>query len=242
MSDSDYAIYWHYGTNAQRLAFTPTPGSGQPIYGWRETDTSAVYLYDTSWHQISGAGSVSLTTGVTGVLPVANGGTGTASGATIIRATITLNNAQIINLPTTSIVIVTAPASGSQINFISGYLSAKFTTGYTGASASNSWLAVTWGGSIQNASSYLANDNTVTPSLGYLTSFLATGNNTAALVPWQDTSIETEQWGTLTGVIPQSSVDNQALELTILNGAVNLGGGNAANSLKVVVYYTIETF
>ena len=56
MSDTSYAVYQHYGTAAQRAAFTPSPpGSGQPIYLWYETDTGDVYLYDTSWHLISTA-------------------------------------------------------------------------------------------------------------------------------------------------------------------------------------------
>jgi hypothetical protein len=57
MSDYRYDTYQHYGTNAERLAFTPTPPTltgSQPIYIWYETDTGNSYLYDTSWHQIVG--------------------------------------------------------------------------------------------------------------------------------------------------------------------------------------------
>src|SRR3990170_3103366 len=59
MSDTSYAVYQHYGTAAQRAAFTPVPpSSGQPIYIWYETDTGNTYLYDSSWHAISsGAGA-----------------------------------------------------------------------------------------------------------------------------------------------------------------------------------------
>lgn len=51
MSDTAYPIYQHYGTNAERLAFTPDPpASGQPIYIWYETDNpDDFYIYTTAW-------------------------------------------------------------------------------------------------------------------------------------------------------------------------------------------------
>lgn len=60
MSDTSYSVYQHYGTNAQRLAFTPSPpATGQPVYIWYETDTGDTYIYDTSWHAVtSGGGAV----------------------------------------------------------------------------------------------------------------------------------------------------------------------------------------
>jgi hypothetical protein len=55
MSDTTYQTFQHYGTNAERLAFTPNPGLGiQPIYIWFETDTGQTWLYHTTWVQISG--------------------------------------------------------------------------------------------------------------------------------------------------------------------------------------------
>lgn len=54
-SDLRYDVFQHYGTNAERLAFTPNPAvsSGyQPIYIWFETDTGEVWLYDTGWNFI----------------------------------------------------------------------------------------------------------------------------------------------------------------------------------------------
>lgn len=60
MSDTSYAVFQHYGTAAQRAAFTPSPAAtGQPIYIWYETDTGSVYLYDTSWHFVSGSTAAS---------------------------------------------------------------------------------------------------------------------------------------------------------------------------------------
>ncbi len=58
MSDTSYPVYQHYGTNAQRTAFTPTPSGGQPVYIWYESDTGNTYLYSTGWHQIANTGGV----------------------------------------------------------------------------------------------------------------------------------------------------------------------------------------
>lgn len=58
MSDTTYETFQHYGTNADRLAFTPNPSAGiQPIYIWYETDTNNVYVYTTAWHLVSGSSS-----------------------------------------------------------------------------------------------------------------------------------------------------------------------------------------
>lgn len=68
MSDTSFPVYMHYGTNAERLAFVPTPpASGQPIYIWYETDTGDTYLYDSSWHQIAGpgGGAINVSAGTT---------------------------------------------------------------------------------------------------------------------------------------------------------------------------------
>jgi len=60
MSDTAYPVFQHYGTAAQRAAFTPAPpATGQPIYLWYETDTGNTYLYDSAWHALSGGGSFS---------------------------------------------------------------------------------------------------------------------------------------------------------------------------------------
>lgn len=65
MSDTALPTFLHYGTNAQRLAFTPSPAAGtQPIYLWYATDTSLLWLYDTSWHQLTSSSLVSPWSGI----------------------------------------------------------------------------------------------------------------------------------------------------------------------------------
>jgi len=50
MSDTAYPTFQHYGTAAERAAFTPAPASGtQPVYIWYETDTDNIYIYTTAW-------------------------------------------------------------------------------------------------------------------------------------------------------------------------------------------------
>lgn len=85
MSDTTYNKYQHYGTAAERAAFTPSPPAGvKPIYIWYETDTGNTYLYHTSWIQLNSSvrrqitlvidgGSSVITTGQKGYisLPVA---------------------------------------------------------------------------------------------------------------------------------------------------------------------------
>lgn len=59
MSDTVFSTFMHYGTEAERLAFTPDPAAGiQPIYIWYETDSGDVHLYDTSWHIVSIAAAI----------------------------------------------------------------------------------------------------------------------------------------------------------------------------------------
>jgi hypothetical protein len=63
MSDILLQTYLHYGTNAERIAFTPDPPTVSAVavkvvYIWHETDTGSTFLYDTTWHQIGSAGFI----------------------------------------------------------------------------------------------------------------------------------------------------------------------------------------
>ncbi len=69
MSDSTLQSFHCYGTNAQRLAFTPSvPTStglgGGVVYIWYETDTTLTYAYHGSWSQVGG-GAMTLITETT---------------------------------------------------------------------------------------------------------------------------------------------------------------------------------
>lgn len=69
MSDATLNRFLAYGTDAQRLAFTPappTPASGpSPAYVWFATDTKHLWVYDTGWEDL---GSLSGAFALTGVI------------------------------------------------------------------------------------------------------------------------------------------------------------------------------
>lgn len=284
MSDQQYEIFQQYGTNAERLAFTPNPAAGiQPIYIWYETDTGSSYVYDSSWHTLAGAGGglpasvqgdlfyasgvntvvalaknasatrylsntggsnnpawaqVNVANGVTGILPVANGGTGSASGAAILKAEVTLTDAQVKALPTTAFTLVAAPGLGFTIVPLMVYLNSKFVAGaYTNINANSSMqvdlpVGSTW-------SNYLANDSGA--SLTYLSTFLGASSGRVVFREYQDVSTTSPGWGPLV-YPPGSTFENGALQLKVDNGGSgDFTGGNAANGLKVVTYYTVES-
>lgn len=62
MSDTKINQIIQYGTNAQRVAFTPDPPlvatlPVQTLYEWYETDTGDFYIWDgTAWVAIGGTG------------------------------------------------------------------------------------------------------------------------------------------------------------------------------------------
>jgi hypothetical protein len=89
------------------------------------------------------------------------------------------------------------------------------------------------------ASGYVANDSTLTPARSYLTALLtAAAKRNATLREWVDT-VETSQWGNLASVDADES--GHGLELFLdNNGSGNLTGGNAANTMTVETYYTLE--
>jgi len=94
MSDTALPVIFHYGTNTQRLAFTPSPAAGvNQLYIWYETDTNNAYVYTTGWHQISSSsiGTVTNTGTLTsGKTIIGNGSadvTVSSLTATIVKST-----------------------------------------------------------------------------------------------------------------------------------------------------------
>ncbi len=65
MSDTSLNKFVGYGTNAERIAFTPSPATiaaaPKQLYLWYTTDTTKLWGYDTSWHDLSAAGTGDVT-------------------------------------------------------------------------------------------------------------------------------------------------------------------------------------
>lgn len=355
MSDTGYDVFQHYGTDAERLAFTPDPSTAtdvQPIYIWYATDTGLTWLYDTTWHSIAGPGGsipttaqgdllyasgvntlaalaknatatrylsntgasnnpawaqVDLTNGVTGdlpfsnlaqgaalsvlgvtgnatadvasiaaasdhqvlrrsgtavafgqvnlaqsaaitgVLPIANGGSGSASGYGLLKATGTLTDAQVKALPTTPFALIAAPAVGFYIDWHWIVLITKFAAGaYTNLNATYCIIAASVNGGAPSIN--IVNDSTTTPALTTLTRFVGAATRRVRLCPYVETVGPTGEMyvisstadGTV-GIDAMATLDNKALQLYAdNNGSGDFTGGNAANTLVYEVGYTVE--
>ena len=98
--------------------------------------------------------------------------------------------------------------------------------------------------SVDDVGSYLPNDAAIAAgSKTRLTDLLGTTTNSRTWLNgfYFDTEA-VDGWGPVPQVFATTDGVNAALQIQIVNGSSgNLTGGNAANSLTVVVYYTIET-
>ncbi len=160
--------------------------------------------------------------------------------AAIYQATVTLTDAQIKALPTTPITVVSAPGANKVIQPIFANLFAKTTSGaYTNINAAaNLTLAMP----SLFAMSYIPNDAAMTTigSHTRLTDILGGANNRRAeLMPFFETEA-VDSWGPVGTIGASTGGVNEALQVLIDNGGSGaLTGGNAANSLTVVVLYSI---
>jgi hypothetical protein len=199
------------------------------------------YLSNTGTTNNPAWAQVALATGVSGILPVANGGTGSASGAALLTATVALTNAQILALPTTPITLVSAPGSGFAIQPFLVSLYSKTSAGaYTNIHAAAE--IHTRFDATHQGMGYIVNDTLITNGSATLATDLlgTTTNKRATLVPEQTTE-NADDWGPLPFVASTTGFDNAALMLSMTNTVGNLTGGNAANTLTVRIYYVIET-
>ncbi len=165
MSDSLLETFLRYGTNAQRIAFTPDPPtvSGvavKVLYEWRETDTGDVYVYDTAWHLIS-SGTATAITALTGDV--------TASGPGSVAATIANNAVTTSKIATTAVTLarianasassklVGSGASGSGSSYAEISLGSGLTMTGTTLSASGTGGTVTATGTLTSGKTIIGN-------------------------------------------------------------------------------------
>lgn len=159
---------------------------------------------------------------------------GGGGGGEVSTATITLDNDQIKTLPTIPVEIVPAPGAGYILCLTRAIYISNFAAGaYSGIDTDISYL-VLGTSALNEFSSYVVNYST--DSLTTLTSFL--GSTTPKINDVIVSSLIVEGLGSYNGVANLSTRENTNIALFALNGA-NFTGGNAANTLKVQVWYTV---
>jgi hypothetical protein len=183
-----------------------------------------------------GAVNVGQSAAITGVLPVANGGTGLATAGNLLSsATVTINNADIIAMHTSSPVLVAAPGAGFRLVLHEVVVQTNFIAGYTNISAS-AFLALNYSGGTE-ISNYLFNDAGLSET-GFTTVFSTNPVSSFIFREWMRAYDPTngDDWGN--AVFPKASkFDNESIVLNMENGS-NLTGGNAGNQIVVTTYYT----
>lgn len=181
-----------------------------------------------------GAVNLAQSAAVTGVLPVANGGTGSASGASILFGQTTLTNAQILALPTTGVDLVATPGANRAILPIWGLLNMDASAGaYANINADGFLFLQTSGNNLM--SNYVA--NVTAPSRTYLSTLLGATRFCVPLMAYCDT-LETDQWGNLANPFARANLENRSLQIKADNGGSgDFTGGNAANTCVVTVLY-----
>lgn len=203
-------------------------------------DTNATrYLANTGTSNNPAWAQVALTTGVTGTLPVANGGTGVSSGLGVIRtSSLSLTNAQILASPTTEYEVIPALGAGFAPNYLWSVWKIDPSGGDYTDIDSGAYAVIGTTGEAIALSSYFPNDSGL--SLTCMNDWL-TGGKHLATIPAYLTS--GDSWGLIApGNVGLASLENTSIKLIVVNGGSgNFTGGNAANTWTLTTYYTIES-
>jgi hypothetical protein len=174
-----------------------------------------------------------------------------AIGADLTCRTITtLTNAQIIALPTTPITIVAAQGTNKSIKPIGVSLYLKSGSGaYGTVNTTYADLSLRANGSYYINYPISVNDSTTTPVLSQLTAFLVNTHETVinaspvplSAIPVAGAGGYVIQDSQTSGGILATDLRNKSLDLYMdNNGSGVLSGGNAANTLRVIVYWVRE--
>jgi hypothetical protein len=163
----------------------------------------------------------------------------TTTGYIPLVRVVTLTDAQIKSLPTTPITIVAAPASGFRVRALHVSFSVDTNAGaYTNI---NAMYADIHGGDYGLYG--LIDDATPVPALTNLTQILGSAARTVYDVSIPNNAAIGTGIGYVqnTNVETKAAVDAVAFQLAGDNsGSGNWTGGNAANTMKVTLYYVIE--
>ncbi len=172
------------------------------------------------------AGAVDLTTNVTGVLPVANGGTGTSTGPIIHTATVEIDDAAFKTLPSTYVEIVPAPGSTDLFLMpICAYLFLAATVPYTGVDAgTQKGLSVAYGDWDADALNFFVE---------FTGASFATQLTPIVRVP--DAAMLAAEYAGAMGTFFGGNFPLKAIAWN----SVDYGGGDVANRYRITVLYTI---
>lgn len=161
----------------------------------------------------------------------------------VLTAIVTLTDAQIKALPTTPISLVSAPGAGKRVRPIAVSLSLDSSAGaYTNINATYCDLHLLQGTDITGLGP--VDDSTTSAALAQITATLGAASKTIydLAIPKQSSPATTPKGYVLSSVYSNAQQANAVLQLASNNnGSGNFTGGNVANTLKVTVYYIIET-
>lgn len=167
----------------------------------------------------------------------------------VLSATVPLTNAQIKALPGTDIQLVAAPGASKMIVPLYAFLTADFAVAYSGIDASSEYPAL-W---VAHArlpiflAEFINDPDSFATPLTSLTDLL-TGTNEFGAILWRMLPLAQSY---ITGGAPSNAfviaggagpgpgdLDNAPLKIGADN-SINFTGGDAANSMKVTVLYTV---
>lgn len=208
-------ITWSYGSDVSRIDFAVDDLTFDSIPA-NQISFDGVALSDATGFKAA----------VEAMFPNLAGGSGGSS--YLVKAEVTLTNAQIKALPTTPVEIVAAQGSGKVIVPVIATAYINTSGGaYTGVTDASIVL-------IDNNSDYLSSVTKIQSPLGSPAAnfiiipcpYMSTGSATFSGITISDQNF--------------SLPDNQSLSIKDdWGGLSNYGGGNAANTLKVTVYYLV---
>jgi len=162
----------------------------------------------------------------------------------IRKSIIALTDANIKALPTTPITLVAAPGSGFKILPHIVHIQINDAAGvYTNINATYAACFLYYLGDTSQWTNIGIVDDSVYTLTGFTSMFAVAGIHSKTLPPYTDTPTDGNtgvDWVSA-NTIGSTLYDNKALAIAMdNNGSGVLTGGNAANSGKVTIYYTIE--
>lgn len=233
------------GSDAIKLDDLATPDDNTDLNASTTKHGLLRKLTGTITDLLRGDGSfarLNLASDPTGVLPVANGGTGITNISPIQTAIVNFNHSQILGMNTTPQPLVAAQGVNKLILPVRYWLLLTLGAVYTNIDP-DGYLYVTYeGGDV--ASGYLGNDAGI-PGFTQFGIFFSPGGPGSVFYElpfmWADDRGSANGWG-LTGSVKGSAGNaNLPLYLHVYNPAGDLTGGGVGDQLQVIVDYRVVT-